>query len=875
MSRYINITTKMAVLSLMLAFVSCSDEVKVPNDQLADENAISFSILPESAKVTSRAAQDPHISDGSQVNTLRYVIYKKNAQGEFEIDPYYNDVAKKVPYSKSDSFTLKLIPDPTATENDVYKIFCWAQYEDANGVNDYYDVTGFPEKISVKYTKPGNGEPFANNDELRDVFYAAREFTPQQKGTVVEVTLIRPLAQINIGTSGWDYEGIASIQPNAQVIKFSKIKIKGVANTLDMVNNRAWYEKENANSENELEVEYAYSVIPSYRHIYGTDAFGKITGIRADDEKAGLYSAHEEEFLKVKLTRPGKPGDDTTGEDSDDSKAGDANKFADYIGWKDYDYYCATSGSHDMLLYQIFTETFKYMSMSYVLVPFETKTDNQTTRSTVEVTFDCAEADESGNVKPEGVFGEYKSVIELKNVPAYRNHRTNIIAADGTGFFMNSNEINVAIYSETFADYYKRLAANDDDWTESDLNGDSGSDVNDNYEWPDDDKETATVITPNSIRMVIQNMGYIRPYITDTYHSDTDNVIHAFDFTDDKKDKDITFRIDGFFHSDNNPDNPASEKHISYAFDEELYLNDELLDPKYYQRSNGGFIVTLPVSVLSDIIQTNDISREEPDSDNPLDIWYYPINFSVTLTAQNEKLFKVPEDFAFNTQVRVYPVETIYTFNKDSDDEGADLIRAIKQQGTWANTYANAKEDEKMHYHLIGANVYVETANLKVKPRENSSNNNDYLYEMGDHIYMRGASNNLGHWLFLKGVTGNYKITAKISRDKDEDNSKNNKGEIFNRALHINFGGNPASQDYTTVNLANKVDDWNGYAITDPNVRFAIAGDTNSKTVYNYYESKIMKSSPATNMTSATDIQFYVNGSSHGYYWVILSVPEN
>lgn len=863
----------MAAIFMMGAMAACSDEMKSPDDDIADDNAITFSILTESQQAASRA-----LSDGSLVDHLYYAIYREKEQepGEYELDTFYNPEGKiKADFTKTTNFTLKLIPDPSANENTRYKIVCWAQHGD-EFTNTYYNLSLFPV-VTVNYVDD-NGNSFGNNDETRDAFYASREFTPQLKGTVVKVELVRPFAQINIGTSGWDFEGLASIKPNPTVVKYSKIKISGAANTLDILASKAEYVKPENAEGNQLVVDYNFEVIPAYRNIKDTEVFKKLSGIKVDDQDNYFTDGLTEEFLKIKLERPAKPstGEDHLEEDKGESGDDEFNDgFADYICWKDYDYYCATSGSHEALLYKIHTETFKYLSMCYVLVPFSVAEDDKTTRSIVDVEFDCAESDATGAVKPEGIYGAGKNVIELKNVPAYRNHRTNIIAADGTGFFMNSNEMKVQILSETFANYYKQLAADDKDWDESE--GENGSEVNGDYEWPDKDIEPGTPITPADIRMVISNTGYIKPYITDTYHNDSDNKIYAFSFREASKNQDVTFRVDGYFRNIGNATSDTYEKDLSYAFNYEFYLEDTPVSEMYYKKMNNGYNFTLPVEELTKIIESKNISRTQPSASEKtaLDLWYYPVKLSIQLTSKNEHQYVAPEGYAYETEVRVYPIIEVYTFSDDSTDEGGELMKDFKAKGVLGITLSNSKEEEKGAYFITGKSGVVETDNLKLNARDPGSGSNDKAYNMRDHIYMRGASNDKGHWLFLKNLAEDCRITVKIGRDKDEDNTDKNKmDEPFNRILHINWG--QCSINWTTLPTGDYVDNWMGYPVTDTeHVRFTDPNDKTTKTVYNFFETKIMKSSEKTGLSSPKDVQLYVERAGHAYYWVILSVPEN
>lgn len=862
MSRYFKLSAKLAAFTVMLSMMACSDEINGPDQtDPIDEDSITMSLIPESAGVSTRGAY----SDGSMVSHLYYAIFKKGDNG-YEIDEFYHPdkVYKVMEYGAEQhkkKLTIKLIPEPGA-ENAEYKMVCWAQFVDVkNGKteSDYYDLTDFPT-IKVKY-KDGNDD-FANNDEARDAFYASKEFTGAQRGKVTDVILTRPFAQINVGTSGWDYEGLASIEPDPKVVRYSSITIIGAANTLDILNNKAEKPAET------LTVTYKFSKIPAYKNL---ESFSnpEHTGIyETDNGPDGIYTKKqaEEEFLKLRLDKITPPeGVEERNFDLD------GDKFADYINWDTYNKFCVSSADHDALIYNIFTETFKYLSMSYVLVPFEvTKDENGKEKRSgqlVDVEFDCSQYEKSP-----GVLGD-TNVLSLKNVPVCSNNRTNIIAVDGTGFFMNSNEMRVKIYHETFADYYKRLGANDKEWGESDLNGDSGSEVNDEYKWPDEDKEDGKVVTPTRFYFTFTNGDDIEGYFTDTEHpSLTDNVIYTFSWDGNKY---LTFNVNGYFD-----EGTTTGKDLSYAYDMDFYLEGENLDASYFEKKNGMYIMKLPLSKLNDVIKQKGKSIENLASADGLQLGYYTLDFEVKYTSRNPYQYLTPENNTVSTTIRVYPVKAIYTFSNTSTDEGGELMKKFKIEGTLGalckkadGTLSNdAREDDERNAFYITEKDYIETDHLKILSRKSSSyQNNDKIYALEDHLRLRGASNENGHWLFLKGWDESCKITVKLGRDEGEDNSNNTNDKYYNRKLHMNWG--QCDVNYSTnddLTWKDLVDQWQGYDKgRNDKVRHKDENDTNTKTVFRYNESKIMsKQKPAT---SSQDIKLYVEQVSHSYYWIIIS----
>lgn len=478
MARYINKITKISFLSLSLGLFSCGDELQDHDKNISnDSDVITISLLPESV-----ATRSGMISDGSTVNRIYYAIYKVSEDNKgnqsYEIDEFYHSDKrpKEFEYSSSDDFTIKLIPDDTAPEDTEYQLVCWAQYTNevqisgnTRYVNDYYDLSSFPQ-VKVKYYKE-NDEKFSNSDECRDAFYCTLPFKKSQKGTVIKGILTRPFAQINVGTSGWDYEGFAMIEPKPQIIRYSKITIKGVADVFNAFDGSASVD-ENNNTKN-LSVEFDWAKLPSYRNVPDVALNDSliITGVRSKDHaEEGFFTTNNinEDDLLIRLKRPEKP------KTIENERV--ISGYAEYIGWTRYNDYCTESKNHEELMYSIFTETFKYLSMSYVLVP-----GNIDEGTTVEVAFDCSSKQDFTPI-----FGSDQNVFTLINVPAQQNYRTNIIAGNGTGFFMNANEMNVAVYSEHYSDYYKRFGAEDQNWGDND-DSYHGDNDNDKFDWPDDD----------------------------------------------------------------------------------------------------------------------------------------------------------------------------------------------------------------------------------------------------------------------------------------------------------------------------------------------------------------------------------------------------
>lgn len=110
----------------------------------------------------------------------------------------------------------------TLVKGQTYTVAFWAQ----NSGCDAYTVTAENDglKVAVDY----NG---ANNDELRDAFFASETFTVEGDDQI-EVVLKRPFAQINLGVSAEDWN--AAVAAGLNIVS-SKAVITGVANQINLV----------------------------------------------------------------------------------------------------------------------------------------------------------------------------------------------------------------------------------------------------------------------------------------------------------------------------------------------------------------------------------------------------------------------------------------------------------------------------------------------------------------------------------------------------------------------------------------------------------------------------------------------------------------
>lgn len=387
-NRYINI---FAIPALMLA-ASCSSDNDPQEKPAQDESKefvdLTFTVRPETSPMQSRVTNDgngeiSHIGKGEKLDMLIYVVYIQNPDGEFVLDPNYSGSITdysdgrlaKAGYTSESQPSQYILPAdfvasptmdieiPQMRVGETYKVAFWSQSSQAAKAYDTSDL----DKVEVKYTD-AEGNNFANNDETRDAFCQVWEATVSEDMANQQIILYRPLSQINVGTTGANYDNIMEGEGRFPLLKLthSRISISGVARFLSVVDDRI-------SGEELTNVTFDWAAMP---------AFMNMEEIPTDN--AGLLQSEKEEFLHVDLNKD--------------------NFIEDYL----VNYPTrAEDGTY-------LTETFKYLSMCYVLVP--TGETGSGVLNSVKVGF--AE-------NPQGIDG--LTTINLTTTPASRNHRTNIL----------------------------------------------------------------------------------------------------------------------------------------------------------------------------------------------------------------------------------------------------------------------------------------------------------------------------------------------------------------------------------------------------------------------------------------------------------------
>lgn len=395
--------------SLALLMAACSNDDQSWSGSEPDgtedssEVSITLSIQPSPTPTRGYLATGNHISSGALVDELIYAIYaSEEGKGEFQrVDFYqanystskagqgqnFNDIEIKpvtipagqtyVGFKTGDTYTLTFKVD----KNKDYRIVCWAQSSKCEAYN-----TRELTSIEVDYTGA------TNNDEYRDVFSAFKEFKGGVKNQVINVVLTRPVAQINIGTSGADYKNLIydkMLMPSKVTITESKITVRGVANRFNALNGIATVENA-ANTS--LKAEFDWNTLPAWIHMDVPEFKDEYTIKNNPFVPVGQTEETAEEFLTVKLNTKD-------------------NNYAPFVT----EYPTLTKNADGSETYN--TETFKYLSMCYVMVP-----GSLNSGSIVTVDYNLQQKKGEQDTRPIEL-----TERTLTQVPVQGNYRTNII----------------------------------------------------------------------------------------------------------------------------------------------------------------------------------------------------------------------------------------------------------------------------------------------------------------------------------------------------------------------------------------------------------------------------------------------------------------
>lgn len=180
----------------MLLGTSCSNDELI--EQTSDDIAtVSFTINSE-GEVATRA-----ISDGKSATDLYFFVYRVDGDHYFSVD---QSVYEAYPYSALNCGKTELALDPS--DNKMKKTITLKLAKNQNYVMGLFAKSGnAPYEIAEEGGKPYmkvNYTQVVNNSDAYDAFFACKDFTVSGTSQSMEITLKRPFAQVNVGTS--DYQ---------------------------------------------------------------------------------------------------------------------------------------------------------------------------------------------------------------------------------------------------------------------------------------------------------------------------------------------------------------------------------------------------------------------------------------------------------------------------------------------------------------------------------------------------------------------------------------------------------------------------------------------------------------------------------------------
>jgi len=222
-------------VSAILIFAGCSSSEDTDISPRSNEAIVSLEVQADVAAST-RA-----ISDGSGANKLFYRVFDKDGNAISDDLPLKQENASDL--LTGHKVTFQLIKGQT------YKIAFWAQNSacTAYSVDDNMNVT-------VDYSG-------ANNDETRDAFFKTVDVTVTGDMNV-DVTLKRPFAQINVGSSANDWDGAVA---SGLTVTTSTVTVKDAATKLNIITGKV--------SDPE-DVTYTASAIPAESLLADADGDG-------------------------------------------------------------------------------------------------------------------------------------------------------------------------------------------------------------------------------------------------------------------------------------------------------------------------------------------------------------------------------------------------------------------------------------------------------------------------------------------------------------------------------------------------------------------------------------------------------------------------
>lgn len=487
----------------MLSSTSCRDDTFDSfNDNQSEYVKVSFTVAPEAAAISTRGGYEDdkpsaqyntgNLSDGAQVDMIVYGIYDNegNLLADYSegVDAALVGVVGEEGHGpgqtikKVDKFPCKI--NITLKRGEEYTIAFWAQSSKAakyydtsdlrkveviyNEINDSNDDQEKPENHDNSGAEETKKSSTPNNDEFRDAFCRSLTLTAGEGGIEQNVYLYRPLAQINVGTAGYDYE-IVTRNANVQYL-YSKIRINRVARYLDVVADKtivnnsiqgdddSKYDYDHRDTEAFAVVDLGYAPIPAYATMnldnHGEDIFPPYPSFTVNDwiyndiSKVEAHPKHpdsedqpmwykdyeKEQFLKLHLD--GSDANDPTIPSGSNSAATRGPGIGNWItNQKKVDEVFYPYANLDN--YEGYdSETFKWLSMCYVLTSSSKEDARVINNVKVWVASDAQGTNE-------------RELVNIDHVPVQRNWRTNIVGE----LFTTENDFQIVLDRNFAGDY--------------------------------------------------------------------------------------------------------------------------------------------------------------------------------------------------------------------------------------------------------------------------------------------------------------------------------------------------------------------------------------------------------------------------------------
>ena len=449
------------ILGLLIAAgslfaIACSRDVESTAPEVegeGEEVSVTFTLSTEGGMVSSRAesADEWKISDGKQIDWVVYAVYTPTQTGDYELKSQYGAAADTEILGKGQALlpsTAKLLEPEGETltlrliRGQEYTIGFWAQNSECNAYS-----TKDLRAVVVDYTANRG----LNNVEERDAYYQSYTFTAQA-GLTAMVILKRALAQINVGTAGWDYNAEVDYGYNYY---YSKIEMTGLYDQVDVLTG----EVSRKNVRPETVTTYTWNKLPAYIHTDGYEDIIKRKPEEVEEPVKSDFAGKEGEYEAAKAAYEQYLKDfaawrekcqkwltnDGTAEENGAEKWGNNTEFLKVRlrnSDKDnsvYTYLPYLKTFKDLeeaqkTYKEVTTETFKYLSMCYVLAPTY-KSDASdvdsapgvggTTIQTVK--FYLAETPDGKVYDKDNKLVAAPVRFEIELVPIQRNWRTNIL----------------------------------------------------------------------------------------------------------------------------------------------------------------------------------------------------------------------------------------------------------------------------------------------------------------------------------------------------------------------------------------------------------------------------------------------------------------